>query len=170
MENKHYPFGSKLGECHISDVFMQAFSNGSCNNVADKHRYDDEGEYLGLEYQCVEFVRRYLYKKSGVNLAKRWAEGDAHDWYDNASTMGLSKVSLDFAKAGDVITFTGGSWGHVGIISEVKNDHLKISAQNFLNSPEDIDMTVLRSTLEGQRSIEDMLKNKYKFQSLLRLN
>lgn len=162
-------FGTPLGKPTIDGIAIDVYSNGDCRFVSDSKTYDAAGGYLGIAYQCVEFVRRFVYMRHGVNLAGRWQEGDARDWFDCRETMGLAVVSADEARAGDILTFTGGKWGHVGIVADREGDALLMTSQNFLNNAEDVGLCLSSGLLKGAETVRDALGTEMAFQSVLRL-
>lgn len=163
------PFGTLLGTPVIDGVSIELYSNGDCHFVSDKKSHDAEGNYLGISHQCVEFVRRYVYLRHGVNLAQKWQDGDARDWFDCREAMGLAHVTAQEAREGDILTFTGGKWGHVGIVAGREGDALLMASQNFLNSAGDIDFRLSRGFLAGEETVQDALGTEMMFQSALRL-
>ncbi len=167
-KNKVRNFGAFLGSPQILDVKIDVFSNGNSSFISDEISYDKKGQYLGICYQCVELVRRFIYLKYNVNLAIAYQDGDAKDWYDNHSKMNLSIQMLKNAGIGDIITFTGGNWGHVGIISNLDVENIYVTSQNFMNDERDIDFKISRATLASKEYIIDGDSNKFQFQSLLR--
>ena len=166
MEN----YGQKVSDVKIGNTKIALFSNGSCNFVSNESSFDNENNYLGMEYQCVEFVRRYIYLTHNKNLALKWSDGDAVDWYDNRGEMNLEEVHYSDANIGDIITFTGGLWGHVGVISKINhNKDIRICSQNFYNDIRDIDTIISMDILQGREEIKDATGTGFKFQSVLRI-
>lgn len=162
------PFGTLLGTPVICGVSVEVYSNGDCHFVSDKKTFDADKKYLGIAYQCVEFVRRFVYLRHGVNLAGRWQEGDACHWYDNRDAMGLSAVSLQHAQEGDILTFRGDKWGHVGIVAGRQGDTLLMTSQNFRNSPDDINFPLAATFFEGGGTVQGASGVEIVFQSVLR--
>lgn len=163
-----YPFGVKLGSVVIDGTEIDVFSNGACTYVSESRGFDRAGNYMGIQYQCVEFVRRYIYLRHGKNLAMLWQDGNACDWYDNRVAMGLVSVPSSEAHAGDIATFTGGKWGHVAIVSEVSQGIIYIAQQNFMNGSADIKFALDQDVLAGKKAIQDLSGNDIYFQSFLR--
>lgn len=162
------PFGTILGTPVICGVSVEVYSNGDCHFVSDRKTFDAEGKYLGIAYQCVEFVRRFVCLRHSVNLAERWREGDAHHWFDSRAAMGLSAVSLQEAQEGDILTFTGDKWGHVGIVAGRQGDTLLMTSQNFHNGPEDINCPLTAAFFEGDAAARGASGTEIVFQSVLR--
>jgi len=162
-------YGTLLGTVNINSVKLDVYSNGSCTNVSDEPSLDNEGEYMGMKYQCVELARQFIYNSSGRNLALVWQGGDAKDWLANREVMKLEAPDLSDAKVGDIITFSGGNWGHVAVVSSISDDVIHITQQNFLNDTGDLDYSIKIDTLKNNAEIFDANGAPYKFQSLLRM-
>ena len=96
------------------------------------HRGPDvRGEY-GLQYECVEFVNRWLVRHGNENLART---GHALSYYESANAKGLVSYmnsGTESPKWGDVIVFSSSlqPFGHVGIVVEVKGDGIWVAQQN----------------------------------------
>jgi len=163
-------YGQKIADLTINGTDIALHSNGESTHVGNDSSFDDEGTYLGLRWQCVEFIRRYYYLAHGVNLAQQWSDGDAKDWYDNRTAMKLDEIPADQAQEGDIITFTGGNWGHVAIISgKGDNDSLLMSGQNFYNDQRDVNTVLTPDILSGNTPLPDGSNAPFFFQSILRL-
>jgi surface antigen len=92
----------------------------------------------GLQYQCVEYVRRFYHLVKGIEtregmMEKHWG-GDAGTYFKAAAGKGLDA----FENGGtspplpdDVLVFRGGPYGHVAIITAVADDHIEFVEQNF---------------------------------------
>ena len=96
------------------------------------HRGPDvRGEY-GLEYECVEFVNRWLVRHRHKNLNRT---GDAMAYFTDARTKGLTSYvngGTEPPKWGDVIVFSSSqqSFGHVGIVVQVDKTRVWVAQQN----------------------------------------
>ncbi len=92
----------------------------------------------GLQYQCVEYVRRFYHRVKGIETrdgmtGKLWA-GDAKNYFKTAEAKGLNAFKNGGSTAplpDDIIVFKGGPYGHVAIITSVANDHIEVIEQNF---------------------------------------
>ncbi len=163
-------YGTFLGADIINNISLDIFSNGSCTHVSEEESIDDNGQYLGIKYQCVELVRRYLLQVTDDNFAQKWSNGDAIDWVDNIDIMGLLKKKLEDVNEGDIITFSGGKWGHIAIVARVSDADIYVTSQNFLNDSNDIRYKISKDTLSNHKAVYDANKNHYKFQAILRVN
>lgn len=90
---------------------VPAFSNGS------DRRYYERGAY-GFMYQCVEYVNRYSVLANGTGNMK--GTGNAVD-YGGQSRKGFgytwvkNEPGAPLPEAGDILVFSGGTFGHVAI-------------------------------------------------------
>lgn len=92
----------------------------------------------GLQYQCVEYVRRFYHLVMGIETrqgiaGKSW-EGDAKVYFKTAKARGLNAFKNGGSTAprpDDIIIFKGGPYGHVAIITAVKDGYIELIQQNF---------------------------------------
>lgn len=100
-----------------------------------------DGYYLGLRYQCVEFVKRYYYGRFKHRMPN--ARGNAVDYFDANTADGAfnsKRGLLQFHNGSqqgpqpeDILVFgarPGNPYGHIAIISSVGPDSLEIIQQN----------------------------------------
>ena len=167
-DTMQHPFGTLLGNVTIDNIAIDVFSNGDCNHRSQQRSVDAEGHYMGLQYQCVEFVRRYIYLRHLCNLALKWSAGDAHDWYDNRTSMGLVAVAPERIEVGDILTFRGGTYGHVAIVSRVDKNQYWMTSQNLFNNRDDIHYPLSIPMLMAGACLQDASGAQLRFQSLLR--
>jgi uncharacterized protein YkvS len=168
METKIVTYGKKLSQIKILDTKLDIFSNGNCLEIRKENTYDKQKHYLGLKYQCVELVRRFIYLQYNINLAKKY-RGNAKDWYKNSKLMNLKKIEIDNAKIGDLITFTGGEFGHIAIINNICDKNLYIISQNFKNNHEDLNLVFPILKLKNKEKFYNHLNQEYIFQGILML-
>lgn len=121
---------------HISETYYDGKVIGSVNGVKI---YASSSTNIGGSaafYQCVEFVKRY-YKDIYDITFGTW--GTAANGYStiqsNVSRFSNNNTEVDGApRPGDLIFFSGKtptySAGHVGIITEVSSDEVKVAHQN----------------------------------------
>lgn len=162
------PYGSRLWMVYIDGAELEVFSNGDCLHVEGTHSYDASGLYLWLQHQCVEFVRRYLYTRFGINFATVWSDGDAEHWFRNRKNMDLIQTDFDTVQSGDLITLQWGKWGHVAVVNSVTDTDIIITSQNFRNNEQDIFLAIPREILRWGEYILDCSKQEYIFESFLR--
>ncbi|WDT74578.1 MAG: CHAP domain-containing protein [Candidatus Manganitrophus sp.] len=92
----------------------------------------------GLQYQCVEYVRRFYHLVKGMEtregmMGKRW-NGNANTYFKTADKKGLDAFENGGRVAprpDDILAFQGGPYGHVAIITRVAEDHIEFVEQNF---------------------------------------
>lgn len=161
-------YGTLIETVNIANLNIDIFSNGSDSFLSKDISTDSEGSYLGIKYQCVEFVRRYIYKKHKVNLANRWRRKDALDWFSNREKMNLISLDVKSSLPGDIITFTGGIYGHVGIIRCLKKDGIVICGQNLFNDRRDAGYLLSFENAERQNHTITSTPQGHIFQSVLR--
>jgi len=119
---------------------VTVYYNGHVPNVSGRNLTTDNYN-LGLKYQCVEFVKRYYYEFYGHKMPDPW--GHAVDFFDPSLEDGTRNARRDLIqyrnpsqsqpKVGDLIVFNGtiaGGYGHVAIISDVKDKEIEIIQQN----------------------------------------
>jgi surface antigen len=92
----------------------------------------------GLQYQCVEYVRRFYHLVKGIEtregkMGKRW-NGNANTYFKTAAEKELDAFENGGPVAprpDDILAFQGGPYGHVAIITRVAEDHIEFVEQNF---------------------------------------
>jgi surface antigen len=119
---------------------VTVYYNGRIPNVVGRSLTADNYN-LGLKYQCVEFVKRYYYEFYGHKMPDPW--GHAVDFFDPSLEDGQRSARRDLIqyrnpsrsqpKVGDLVVFDsshGGGYGHVAIVSGVKENQIEIIQQN----------------------------------------
>ncbi|MBT4937424.1 CHAP domain-containing protein, partial [Candidatus Peregrinibacteria bacterium] len=137
-DNSNIPFGKIIQKISIDSVDITVYSNGKSDFIDTKKNYDKEGNYLGIRYQCVEFVRRYIYKRDGINLALLHKEGNADTWHSNRELMKLESIDPHKVQIGDIPCFQGGHTGHIAIVSDIDEKYVYMTSQNLYNTEEEI--------------------------------
>jgi surface antigen len=115
------------------------YHNGGMSALHGRNTVD--GYNVGLRYQCVEFVKRYYLEHYDHRMPDSY--GNAKDFFDPAlkdGEMNASRGLLQFTnpspsspQAGDLVVFdawAGNSFGHVAIVSEVKDGEVEVIQQN----------------------------------------
>ncbi|MBJ2174951.1 CHAP domain-containing protein [Aureibaculum sp. A20] len=147
--NNKYEVGQPIDSLNNVIVFF----NGGVGNVVQRNTCD--GYNLGLEYQCVEFVKRYYYENYNHKMPDSY--GHAISFYDNSLTdnkMNKQRNLTQFSNPsqfkpaiGDLIVMRGtllNKYGHVAIVSNLFMDKLEIIQQNagpFSSSREIFELT-----------------------------
>lgn len=119
---------------------VYVYYNNSIDNVSGRNTTTD-GYNLGLKYQCVEFVKRYYYEHLKHKMLNSF--GNAKDFFDSnlrdakynkkRDLTQYSNPSSSKPKIGDLLIFSGSifnKYGHVAIISNVKDNEIEIIQQN----------------------------------------
>jgi surface antigen len=130
----------KIGQEIDSLDHVIVYYNGEVGHVLERNVAED-GYNIGLKYQCVEFVKRYYYEHYKHKMPDSY--GNAKDFFDAAVKDGsinkkrnlrqFSNPGKFSPEVGDLIVFDGHSgnpYGHVAIVSEVKEDEIQIIQQN----------------------------------------
>lgn len=135
----NYNRGNIIDSLNGVDVYYNGtdYTNVSGRNVTP------DGYNLGLKYQCVEFVKRYYYEYYGHKMPNSY--GHAKDFFDKDAfgdmayneQRGLTQyrnVREFRPQVGDILvydSYPGNPFGHVAIISRVKEDFIEVTQQNI---------------------------------------
>jgi hypothetical protein len=142
-------FGKKLG--YFKNV--PAFSN--CNNSFKSDlnnfiNYKNENIFSGMQWQCVEYARRYLITKLGVTFSSVNGAEDVFALKTVESIQDGKKYkfktyknnfdcqrSNNMPKVNDVIIWARNKndtpYGHIAVILKVEGDNIYIGEQNWSN-------------------------------------
>lgn len=165
---KNYNFNSKykVGQKIDSLNSVYVFYNGGVSNISGRNLTKD-GYNLGMNYQCVEFVKRYYYEYLHHKMPDSY--GNAKDFFDNKLDDGqlnekrnLSQYknpSQSQPKPDDLLIFDGtifNTYGHVAIITRVTKNEIEIIQQN----PGPYGKSRVKIELEQQQNGKWKLKNK----------
>ena len=119
---------------------VKVYANGNMNSVHGRNLTHD-GYNLGLKWQCVEFVKRFYYKR--FNHKMPYSYGHAKDFFDKNvlngwnesralnqySNRGIYKPGI-----GSILVFDADEsnpFGHVAIISAVEQSEIEVVQQNW---------------------------------------
>jgi surface antigen len=132
MFNKH-----EIGEPIDSLNGVTVYYNGSISNVSGRNLTEDNYN-LGQKYQCVEFVKRYYYEHYQHKMPDSY--GHAKDFFEDKLKDGkinekralvqYRNPSQSQPKAGDLVIFRKSRYGHVAIVSDVRESEIEIIQQN----------------------------------------
>jgi surface antigen len=147
--NPKYFVGQKLDS--LNGVYV--YYNGRVGHTG-KRNLSEDGYNIGLEFQCVEFVKRYYYQYYHHKMPD--AFGNAKDFFDDTIADGTLNIKRDLLQfknpsatkpaVGDLLIFdghVGNKYGHVAIISVVDSNKIQIIQQNpgpFANSRVEINL------------------------------
>lgn len=134
--NTEFSVGQQIDS--LNGVYV--YYNGGVNNVTGRNTTAD-GYNLGLNYQCVEFVKRYYYEHLKHRMPDSY--GHAKDFFDSSIKDGQKSKKRDLTqytnssntkpKVDDLLIFDGttlNKFGHVAIISSVTETEIEIIQQN----------------------------------------
>ena len=133
--NTDYEVGQPIDSLNHVVVYY----NGGVDNVVKRNTED--GYNLGLEYQCVEFVKRYYYEYYHHKMPDSY--GHAKSFFDKKLSDGdvnkmrnlhqFTNPSNAMPKEGDLIVMSGtliNRDGHVAIVAAVSDNAVEIIQQN----------------------------------------
>ena len=130
----------KVGDVIDSLHGIPVYYNGKVTHVNGRNVASD-GYNFGLKWQCVEFVKRYYYKRFGHKMPNSY--GHAKEFFNKKlgdvafnEARGLQQfrnVRYERPQPDDIIIYDahkGNRFGHIGIIAEVGPDYVIIVQQN----------------------------------------
>lgn len=119
---------------------VKVYYNGQVGHVLGRNVSSD-GYNLGLKYQCVEFVKRYYYEYYKHKMPDSY--GNAKDFFNPSVEDGALNAARNLRQfnnpgkskpqIGDLLIFDGhfgNPYGHVAIVSDVKEYEIQIIQQN----------------------------------------
>lgn len=119
---------------------IPVYYNGPVNHVGG-FSVAKNGYKYGLQWQCVEFVKRYYAEHLGHYMPD--ADGNAKDFFDKSlpdasfnearALVQYENPSLKKPQVDDIVVFDrslGNKYGHIGIISAVYDNKVEIIQQN----------------------------------------
>jgi len=157
-------FGTYIGEFNG----VAAYSNGNPEYYSELQNYVNE-VYTGIQWQCVEYARRYYLTISGKNIYIGYS--NASEFYDRASEMGLDSYpngGTTSPQVGDILVSKGGSFGHVAIARTVSDTEVCTIQQNWSNDPTDANKCIGMTVSNGNYTVNDFVSN-YSIQGWLRM-
>lgn len=118
---------------------VAVYDNGPIFSVSHGRHFAGDGTYFGQKWQCVEFIKRYLYQARGHVMPD--GMGHAISFFDPETPQGAlnqKRGMLQFRQGGfepprkgDLIVFAGAAgYGHVAIVAEVGANFVEIVQQN----------------------------------------
>lgn len=119
------------------------YNNGAVYSKSyGKHYSKDSVYYYGKKWQCVEYVKRYYFDYLKHKMPNGF--GNANAFFDKKLAQGAFNKSRGLyqyingsnepPKINDLLIFDG-KYGHVAIVSEVKEDEIEIVQQNIFMTP-----------------------------------
>jgi len=129
-----------VGEKLDSFNNVAVYYNGAVTHV-EKRNVTKDGYNLGLEFQCVEFVKRYYYQHLHHKMPDSY--GHAKDFFNpnikdgklntKRNLLQFTNGSSSKPKVNDILVFQASwynSFGHVAIITKVIENNVFIIQQN----------------------------------------
>lgn len=120
---------------------VYVYFNDDGDGLPAKRNLAPDGYNIGLQWQCVEFVKRYYYQYLQHEMPDSY--GNAVDFFDKELADGsistkrnllqYSNPSTTKPQVNDLIVFDGtlmNRYGHVAIISKVYENKIEIVQQN----------------------------------------
>lgn len=122
---------------------VPVFYNGMEYTNSYGKNFSKDGYYYGQKWQCVEYIKRFYYDAKGHKMPEVY--GNAKDFFDDNIPQGeLNKKRnlYQYRNGGnvkpeqdDLIVFNDTKYGHVAIITEVKDDYIEVIQQNIYGKP-----------------------------------
>lgn len=134
---------SEAGEIITSYRGVPVRSNGPDYTVSHGKHYAADGYYYGQKWQCVEFVKRFYRDAFNHSMPDVW--GHARDFYNPETSPGSinpKRGMWQFENGGsvapqadDLLVFDYTPFGHVAVISEVREHEIEVIQQNVRGKP-----------------------------------
>lgn len=143
---------------------VAVYENGPVYTVTHGRNYAADGYYFGQKWQCVEFIKRYLYTAKGLTMPDVW--GHAINFFDPDlphGTFNAKRGMVQYVQGGeekplpgDLLVFSGaGGYGHVAIVASVGTDFVEVVQQNSPPPRERLQLLVAdgRYTIKGRSAL-----------------
>lgn len=122
---------------------VPVYDNGILFFRSHGRHYSAEGYYYGQKWQCVEHIKRFYHLAKGHIMPDVW--GHAKDFFDPLLADGdlnQRRGLLQYQNGShtrpmpdDILVFRDTTYGHVGIITTVTDEHVEIIQQNIFGKP-----------------------------------
>jgi surface antigen len=131
---------------------VPVYDNGPIFSISHGRSFAADGTYFGQKWQCVEFVKRYLYSARGHVMPN--GMGNAASFFDGDTPQGAlneKRGMLQYRQGGtepprrgDLIVFAAvAGYGHVAIVSDIASNTIEIVQQNASPPRQRLPMTVV---------------------------
>ncbi|GIM29007.1 CHAP domain-containing protein [Clostridium polyendosporum] len=139
-----YKYSDEIGK--VVDVYknVEIYNNGEDSKKVFEINKSQDGYIYGYKWQCVEFINRYYHDALHFSIL---GGGNANEYFDTNVKNGElnAKRGLiqfkngdgDKPKVDDIVVFTNGEYGHLAIISKVKEEYVEIVQQNVYGKTRD---------------------------------
>lgn len=128
----------EIGDILHTHNGVHIYENGDDYTVSHSKHFSADGYYYGHQWQCVEFIKRYYFDAHQHRMPN--VMGHAKDFFSTSTKHGEinpERAMLQYKNGGneapqvdDLLVWNEGNYGHVAIISEVKQDSVTIVQQN----------------------------------------
>lgn len=136
----------EAGEIITTYRTIPVYSNGDNYTLSYGKHHSANGYYYGQKWQCVEFVKRFYHDAYNHQMPSAW--GHAMGYYDPTVLHGkLNKQRgmFQFKNGGatspqpdDLLVFDFAPYGHVSVISAVRENEIEVVQQNIAGKPRQI--------------------------------
>lgn len=133
----------KVGDVVTTYRTIPVYSNGEKYTLSYGKSFSANQYYFGQKWQCVEFVKRFYHDAFQHQMPSVW--GHAKGYYDPSVLHG--KLNKDrgmyqFKNGGatspqpdDLLVFDMAPFGHVSVISAVRENEIEVVQQNIAGKP-----------------------------------
>lgn len=145
-EDPEAPASGEAGKVLTTYRDIPVRSNGDDYQVSHGKHYAADGYYYGQKWQCVEFVKRFYHDAFDHHMPDVW--GHAKDFFDPQVPDGgvnPARGMLQFPnqgtvapEPGDLLVFDFPPFGHVAVISAVRENEIEVVQQNVTGRPREI--------------------------------
>jgi surface antigen len=133
----------KVGDIVTTYRTIPVYSNGDNYTLSYGRHFSKNQYYYGQKWQCVEFVKRFYHDAFNHQMPSVW--GHAIGYYDPTVLHGkLNKQRgmFQFKNGGstspqpdDLLIFDIAPFGHVSVISAVRENEIEVVQQNIAGRP-----------------------------------
>lgn len=136
----------KVGDIVTNYRSIPVYSNGEKYTLSYGKNYSANQYYYGQKWQCVEFVKRFYHDAFKHQMPSVW--GHAIGYYDPTVLHGKfnkDRGMYQFKNGGatspqpdDLLVFDFAPYGHVSVISAVRENEIEVVQQNIAGKPRQI--------------------------------
>jgi surface antigen len=136
----------KVGDVVASYRTIPVYSNGDNYTLSYGKSFSDKQYYFGQKWQCVEFVKRFYHDAFNHKMPSVW--GNAVGYYDPTvvhGKMNKDRGMFQFKNGGttspqpdDLLVFDIAPYGHVSVITAVRENEIEVVQQNIAGKPRQI--------------------------------
>jgi hypothetical protein len=118
---------------------IPVYDNGLLFFRSHGKHFSQDGYYYGQKWQCVEFIKRFYFDAKQHKMPD--VMGHAKSFFDDALSDGALNArrglvqyrngSAERPRPEDLLVFADTRFGHVGIVTEARDDAVEIIQQNI---------------------------------------